>query len=681
LLNAQEFGDAGAPGAKLKRLFMALVKFEILNRTPYENGKSFGATGVYERIDALAHYAVDPLHHANACITDLNLAPRDAQGMVTFCGDVTLLVPADRSRANRALLLEVPNRGHRIALCQLNMAPVDLASTARVESGDGHLFREGWTVAWCGWQWDVPRSESRIGLEPPYVEDGALLGDSQMQLRIQPDSPRTELPLTDQHVGAIGRHRPIVAADIDDPNAKLYVRQSIYGAATLIDRNEWRFGTGENGAPDAEYLWLRGGFTPGLIYDVVYRPARCPVAGAGLLAVRDLGAYLRGNPQAPTQGMLDQAVAEGISQCGRFLRTFLYFGLNEDEDGAAVYDGMLVHVAGGRRGEFNHRFAQPSVQPTPSFGHRFPFADLPQVDPHTGREEGLLDRVRAAGVCPRIIYTDTSSEYWRGDAGLTHAHAGDGSDVELPENVRRYLFSSTQHGVGQLPFTDESMFGSRGANAFNVVDYRPLYRAALANLLAWCTGQSAPPPSRYPRFGDGTAASRERVARTLGAIKSLALPNNDVLPYMQPLDLGPGADEGLGTHPAEPVGQAYPDIVSEVDENGNETGGVASPDVMCPVATHTGFNPRRADTGGAGQIIEYIGSSVPFASHEAGRDAVTDPRPSIGARYESRADYLAQIESAAHALVAQRYLLAEDVATYLVIAGERYDAALAFTRP
>ena len=101
---------------------------------------------------------------------------------------------------------------------------------------------------------------------------------------------------------------------------------------------------------------------PGKVYEVVYRTRRCPVVGAGLLAVRDCAAFLRYSDAAdnPCAGRIDHAYAFGMSQSGRFLRHFLHLGLNVDEAGRQVYDGLHIHVAGARRGEFNHRYAQPS---------------------------------------------------------------------------------------------------------------------------------------------------------------------------------------------------------------------------------------------------------------------------------------------------------------------------------
>ena len=659
---------------------MALNKLDILQREPYEAGHSFGGVGPYERIDAIAHYAVDPLHTANQTIIDLDRAERGADGRVHFSGDLTMLMPSDPSRSNRALLMQVPNRGHRI-VTRLNMAAQQTQPSERIDPGDGFLFAHGWTVAWCGWQWDVPRPSERIGLQAPLVLADQRTPPSQMHLRIQPDADLPELPLTDQHVGMIGQHQRISPADLEDPQARLLVRDHPYGEPSLIPRAQWCFARDQNGkpVPDDHHVWLTGGFQAGRIYDILYTPHACPVVGAGLLAMRDCAAYLRSDATAPSAGRIDHVIGEGQSQCGRFLRTFLYFGLNVDESGRQVFDGVLAHIAGGRRGEFNHRYAQPSVQPTPSFGHLFPFADAPQTDPVSGRTVGLLDRLRDADALPKMIYTDTAAEYWRGDAGLTHLDLRSGADVEPLPGVRRYLFAATQHSPGSLPFANQSLFGSHGANWFNIVDYRPLYRAALSNLLRWVTEGMEPPPSVFPRVKDGTAATRAEVCATLASIPSLHLAEEADLMAIYPLDLGEHAETGIGAFPAQLAGTPYPVRVSAVDADGNETGGIRMPDVTVPVATHTGFNPRHPETGGGTQLLEYLGSSLPFAPTAAERQRLGDPRPSIDERYRDRDDYLARVRRAAEALVAQRFLLKEDIELCLDLAAARYDACRWYT--
>ena len=87
---------------------------------------------------------------------------------------------------------------------------------------------------------------------------------------------------------------------------------------------------------------------PGRIYEVVYRTQRCPVVGAGLLATRDFVSYLRSSSATdnPCAGRITRTFAFGVSQSGRFLRHYLYLGLNVDETGQT---GLRRHAA-ARRG-------------------------------------------------------------------------------------------------------------------------------------------------------------------------------------------------------------------------------------------------------------------------------------------------------------------------------------------
>jgi len=86
---------------------MAVAGLEITARAPYQGGMTFGEVGAYERIDGSIHFAVDPLHRANAAIVDLDKAARDATGQVTFSADFCLLQPIDPARGNRRLIFDV----------------------------------------------------------------------------------------------------------------------------------------------------------------------------------------------------------------------------------------------------------------------------------------------------------------------------------------------------------------------------------------------------------------------------------------------------------------------------------------------------------------------------------------------------------------------------------------------
>ena len=81
---------------------MSVERFVITRREPH--GQIFADRRTYERIEGIAHYAVDTDHAANQVITDLALAEK-TDGLVRFSGDVTLLVPSDGG--NRAMLFEL----------------------------------------------------------------------------------------------------------------------------------------------------------------------------------------------------------------------------------------------------------------------------------------------------------------------------------------------------------------------------------------------------------------------------------------------------------------------------------------------------------------------------------------------------------------------------------------------
>jgi len=621
----------------------------------------------------LIRFACDPSHAANRDIVDLARAARNADGHVLFDADLTLLQPLDPSRGSGNLFLEVLNRGRKLAPRMINHAGVEAVPTANIPDGDGFLLRHGWTVAWCGWQWDVVQSSALMGLNPPVaLENGQpIVGD--VLVEFQPNEQLTHKLLANRV------HHPYRAANVDDSQGMMTVRDWPGGERTTIPRSRWCFAREEQGQviPDDGYVWLEGAFEPGKVYELVFPTKTSPVVGSGLLAIRDCAAFLHhGSAESgnPAVGRIQRAFSFGMSQSGRFLRHFVHLGLNIDEEQRPVFDGLLIHVAGARRGEFNQRYGQPSVQNTPNFGHLFPFSDDVAIDPNSGRSDGLLERQRSLGGVPRIMYTNTTAEYWRGDCSLGHLSLDGTRDLPLPGEVRNYHFSSTQHGLGVVPLVDrDPNEGSRGAHSFNAVDYAPLLRAALENLRAWVEDGVEPPASRHPTLASGTLVSHAEALAALEGFPGLELPDPRLAPFIQYLDLGPEEEHGIGTYPVI-AGDRYPTKVPRVDADGLELGGVRMPDLAVPVATYTGWNPRHHETGGAGQIISMNGSTLPFAKTREHRESTSDPRPSITERYEGREDYLKRVRTAAEALVKERYMLAEDLDLAVKIAAERWDA-------
>ena len=420
-----------------------------------------------------------------------------------------------------------------------------------------------------------------------------------------------------------------------------------------------------------------------MIYELLYTTRSCPVVGTGLLALRDAVSYLRygeaeeGNPCA---GRLRHVLGYGSSQCGRLLRTFLYQGLNLDEAGRQAFDGLLIGVAGARRGEFNHRYAQPSVIKIPSF------AFLPPFD-----YEALLARQRQRGGVPAswpsiprpstgtgrprcCTRTPPGSGTWSPRRTCASTTTPGRSTGRAPWGRKRRRRRRTPGGPGRAGGGGESSrLAGRARRLANVVDYQPLQRAALFHLERWVTEGTPPPPSVFPRLADGSAARPEEALASFEAIPG-ADPRPPA-PHLAPRGR-PGGGGGArgGALPAPRARGALRWYVPAVDADGNEKAGIALPDIAVPVAAHTGWSARPPEAGGPGQNRDMLGTTLPFAPDAPSRRRWEDPRPSIAERYASREMYLSRVAEVARRLVQTGYLLAEDEALVVRNAGARYDA-------
>ena len=648
---------------------MAVTALDVKTRQPYAQGVEFGQVGSYEQLDGTVHFSVNPDHPGNGPITDLKLAPKDAGGRVTFTSDFRILKPVSPERGNRRLLLDVLNRGNPLALGMFNDSPAAASPTEPRQPGNGFLMRQGYTVAWCGWQHDVPPVPGLMGLRAPVAvgADGPLSG--RVAVTFQPTAPVQVQMVSDR------MHRPYPTNNLESWDDVLTVQDHEGAPPEVIPREQWSFARLENGrvTPDASHVFLGSGFQAGRVYQLIYSTSGAPVVGLGLPATRDFVSFLRfaaSSEGNPCPGDLEFAYGFGASQSGRFLRLFLYLGLNQDEEDRTVFDGLIPHIAGARRGEFNQRFGQPSSVRLLSTSNLFPFADTEQTDPETGHTGGLLSRLAARGKVPKIFFTNSACEYWRGDASLIHVSLEGDRDLSPSESVRIYYYAGTQHGSGTFPPTDTNPDrGIRGQQQFNWVDYRPLLRTALVNLDRWVTSGEDPPPSRHPRIDDGTALPAERIGATFPAIPGVNFPKH--LSNISRLDFGP--DEGIACQIPPAVGKPYANLVSAVDEDGNELGGILLPDLTTPLGTHTGWNLRHADIGGTGHTLGTLGSTLPFPITKSQRDAIGDPRPSLEERYSSREDYLGRVRNAAQELVEGRYLLADEIERVVDQAAQRYD--------
>jgi hypothetical protein len=650
---------------------MAVVALEIKTRQALAGGREFGDVGRYVQLDGTVHFAVDPAHPLNRVISDIELAPRGGDGLVHFLADVRILTPEDQARGNHRLLLDVPNRGNRLALAAFNRVLRPINPAAPTDAGDGFLMRRGYTVVWCGWQHDVPAVDGLMRIAVPEAQREGRPVSGRLLVSFQPNAPSQVQLLADR------AHRPYPCNDSGDPGAILLVRDGEDAAPRTIPRQDWSFARldARQVVPDPGHVYLKAGFEPGKVYHVIYATTGAPVIGLGLAAARDTVAFLRHGGAAdgnPCAGDIRHAYAFGASQSGRYLRQFLYLGLNEDEAERIVFDGVLVHIAGGKRGgDFNQRFGQPSASLHPTMSNAFPFNEGSSTDPVTGRSDGLLDRLATRRRVPKIFFTNSSTEYWRGDASLIHTDAAGTRDVAPGGSSRIYHFAGTQHSAGTLPLTDTNpVDGARGQQPLNSVDYNPLLRNALVRMDRWVSGVEEPPPSRYPRLADANAVAPEQTKGVFTAIPGVGFPAHP--PQVVRLDFGTDAANGVATTLPPVEGEPYPHFVPAVDADGNEVSGIRLPDLTVPLATYAGWNLRHLQMGAPDRLMSLMGATIPFPTTREERAATGDPRRSIEERYASEATYLEQVRREAQHLVDQGYLLAEDFEHIVGLASRRY---------
>ena len=647
-------------------VFGGVHRIYWVERTDVQNGKSLGPAGPYERIVAKAHFQIDPNLPANKIISDIDLAPRNERGMVEFSADVQVLKPTQPSKGNGTILFEVSNRGNQGLLGTFNLAGASTES----EIGDGFLMEEGFTLVWVGWQFDVPAKEGLLRLYPPTAKnkDGSpIIGV--LRAEFVPDQKIFSRSLADRN------HVAYPVLDPKDAGIQMTVRENREAQRRVIPREQWEFARDENGkaVADSTSVYMKAGFEPGKIYEVVYMAKDPALVGLGPTAIRDLISFFKyKQPPDPTgpfgakpifvlndmQQYIKRAIAFGTSQSGRFLRTFLYYGFNKDEHNQIVFDGVWAHVAGAGRGSFNHRFAQPSRDGHPHMNmfyptDIYPFTDAEQSDPETGLNEGILTRAKADKAAPKIFYTNGSYEYWGRAASLIHTSIDGKQDMTPGENTRVYLLAGTQHGAGSFPPRKNNT-----QHLSNPNNYRWAMRALLVAFNQWLTNGTPPPASQYPQIAKGTLVSVSELH--FPKLAGLEVPSNIQKAYRA--DYGPEfRTKGIVSIEPPKVGKPFPTLVPQVDGDGNETAGIRLPVLETALGSLTGWNLRAPEIGAPQELFSMVGSYLPFAKTKAEREKNGDSRPSVEERYPNREAYVAKLQSSAEELAKSGYILKDDI--------------------
>ena len=642
-----------------------IVGIDIVHSGDVANGKAYGLAGPYEALAGKIDYAIDPNNPANDIITDIDKAATNSDGMVEFSADFYLIKPKNIESGNGAIFFEVGNRGRPGALTRFNRAADSLYPTSDKEMGDGFLLREGFSLLWVGWQHDTPLVEGRLRTYPPIATNNGIPIEGLV---------RSDVIVTDKtYSHSLGNrdHIAYPAANPEDSRNRMTVRDGISGIRRTIPRADWQFARieGSQVIPDSTMVYLKAGFEPEHVYDIIYVAENPPLAGLGLAAIRETISQLKyGSTEelGIPAGTINRAVTYGSSQSGRLLRTFLYDGFNEDTQNQKVFDGVIAHIAGAARGSFNQRFAQASRAPGGAFEYPnriFPFADTLQTDPTTGISDGLLTAI-SPNIMPKLFYTNSSTEYWRSAGALTHTSIDGKQDLQLLDNVRTYDFAGTQHGPAAFPPVLDDQKHQPNPN-----DYRWFLRGLLIAMDRWITDDKPPPPSRYSTLEEHTLVEMADFA--FPDVPGVSVLDEVSIPHA--LDFGPDlALNGIITQEPPRLGAPYPFLVPQVDSSGNEIGGLRSPDIAVPLATYTGWLPTNPVSG--------VGLYVPFARTLVEREVNADPRLSIEERYSGRPQYLGLVAESTMELIDDGYLLSQDLSLILESAGRHWDHIMNTTK-
>ena len=637
-------------------LFAGVTRVFISKTEPYLEGKQFGAAGSYIRITGQFYCETDPGNHLNSIIQDIKLAPVNGKGMVEYVSDFVILRPADMSKSNGLLFLSLPNRG--------NMFPADTA-----------LLGRGYIYLWCAWQGDVLKGGNRLTMRVPYASENG--GEIAGILRTEYQVAESEKTL-DLSAGFFNgnNHYSYEAVSTDNSQCTLTRRVLESDKRELIPNSDWAFSdcskTRFPGAPAVKKISLRDEFQPGYIYELIYRAKNPLVLGLGFAAIRDVSSFLRNelidksgypNPLVDN-GMAENpvraAIMQGVSQCSNFARTFLFLGFNRDENGRQVFDGINAHI-GTRRISLNVRFGRPGGGGLQHEDHLFPGNDPPftwsaEYDSISGIKGGILQKCIETGTCPKIIQTLSSSEYWQLRASLTTTDSYGVRDLTIPDNVRIYLFSGTQHSPMDAA---DQMSGQRQ----NYNSYYPYHRALVVALELWIMEGKQPPGSRYPTLMSGTLVAPPK--ESVGWPDIPGIQYNGRVNELPLLDYGPQYDSRnvtgvLTLEPPEPKSQQlYRTLVPKVDDDGNEVAGIRGINIRVPVGTFTGWALRKEGFG-RGDLSGLNGMFIPFKKTRTERKEAGDPRRSLQERYGTHEKYVAAVRKAADALVAEGFLLPGD---------------------
>jgi hypothetical protein len=633
----------------------------IAKESPTFGGYSWPGVGQYEKIVGKSFGEIDPKDPKNAVIVDLQLAPRNAEGLVEYSFDFYILKPMDLAKGNHKMLYEPPNRGRKtIAALNRGVGGNDPGSVKDASLlANSFLMPQGYSISFSGWDFsagaDMADFNTTITLPVARNPDGSsITGPSYEYIVNAGTSYELSYP----------------AATLDRSKATLTHRVHLNDTPKIVPASGWQYNADGTAI---ELLPAGTSFVRNDIYEFSYTAKDPTVNGVGFAAVRDWNAWLRyetkddSGTANPLAGDVTRIYTEVSSQPGRFLNDFRYLGFNQAENGKQVFDGMMQWIAAGDGISINYRWSQPGRTERNRQDHlfvegRFPFANVMTTDPITGKTDSRYAKCTLTHTCPFAVEIFSANEYWVKAASLMTTDPAGTKDLPDSPFTRIYFMSSMQHGTGNG--------AAKGAcqQLQNPLDSQAVQRALFTALDKWVTAGTSPPSSQVPKLSDGTLVKPDQNATGFPQIPGVTYSSFKTTRYL--LNYGPDFyATGIPTinppaftppyqdNPAN--GPIYPSYVPKTDADGNDIAGIRLPEVQVPLATYTGWGLRAGPHSNDG--CEGSGQYIPFPKTKADRLASGDPRLSIEERYGNSATYSSSLlRDAVNHLVRLGFLLPFD---------------------
>jgi hypothetical protein len=669
--------------------------------------------------------ALDPQSSHNTIITDIGHAPTTA-GKVGYIANFQIVTPTNAADRSGLLIYEVSNRGG------------NAISTNSLVEGATYV-QSGWQgdlLAECSLSTPAPYPCVNLNSGPygtlntitgafappkvPVIADTTQLTSYVIQVPVAttdgkiPNGKNTITGPVYSHVspGTAGStaqliignspdagsaFTPYQPASLDTSQATLWseTSQSLGGVdtdKTIIPSSAWSWAycpSGSPPTPNTTWICLNGGdtFDPNRLYEVSFKAANPLVLGIGYAATRDFVSFLRhqtmapGGGSNPISGTVTKTLGIGSSQSGAFLRALTFYGMNEDEHGRIVLDGIWPMID-GRMLWLNERFAQPTVLLQLYMGgEEAPvwWADFPN-EARLLPPNGLLHRCTMTRTCPQVLETFGELEFYGEKMGpnMTGYCVVCRFDIPKPDNVYRYYLPGTSHGgsISAASFNWSPPPTALPVNSGQTYPSNPngenyTSNALQAEFIAFLMS-GTPMPQSIPGVTYPTLFGKQLVPNTQADEGFPDIPlftfggNNAWPPIVYNFGFGVNYGEETGVASIQPprVQQVLTAYVPRVNSDGNDdVGSVPSVLFQAPLGTYVGWNIIPSPSPYAGQQDSLSGGYWPFQETIAARMGAGDPRSSLEERYGTHAGYVCVVTAAANSAIEEGFLLVSDANT------------------